>query len=179
MYPLGGKVYEALRQHQHPHDGGLKLELTLGVFQSLIKSLSPTHSSGIKRSGTSHLLLTKDEHDTIQRESNKIEGATRAAFYNTPFTSEKNRKQAEEAMRCSFLRWSGIRFTAADFESVSPIAFKDLQELSAKLESLKPVRQAPTDNSAANRAFQHGERPHRGQFENSRYGLMCLPHPYR
>ncbi|KAJ6535740.1 hypothetical protein B0H19DRAFT_963641, partial [Mycena capillaripes] len=97
---------------------------------------------GIKRAGTSHLLLTRDERDAIQRESSRL----------------------------TFLRWSGIRFTSADFESVSPIAFQNQDEFSMKLESLKPARQGPTDNSPANKAFQHAAsgRSPRGQFENSR-----------
>ncbi|KAJ7900411.1 hypothetical protein B0H13DRAFT_2275356 [Mycena leptocephala] len=154
QYPLAEKVYEALRQQQHPYDGGMNLELVLGI----------------KPSGTSHVLLIKDERDAIRRESSKVENSARVEFHRTEFKNDDEQQTAWDALQRTFLRWKEISFTPADFESVSPIAFLNIQELSLKAESLKPARQAAQDTSPANKAYAD-EKSHavnRGQFENCR-----------
>ncbi|KAJ7125266.1 hypothetical protein C8R44DRAFT_782751 [Mycena epipterygia] len=125
--PLGSKVYEPLRRS----DG---LELVLGI----------------KRSGTSHLLLTSGERDVLLRQDRS-------------------------------LREGRPRTTTFDFESLSPILFRDLRELDAKLEALKPVknnRDTATDTSPLNKQYHGGEYGiARGQFENCRVFYRVLQGP--
>jgi hypothetical protein len=181
---LAEKVYEALRQQQHPYDGEMNLELVFGEYELLILSVNLTNNTGtgIKPSGTSHVLLIKDERDAIRRESSKVENSARAEFHRTEFKNDDEQQAAWDALQRTFLRWKEISFTPADFESVSPIAFLNIQELSLKVESLKPARQAAQDTSPANKAYAD-EKSHavnRGQFENCRYDhyLSGLPIGY-
>ncbi|KAJ7083490.1 hypothetical protein C8R44DRAFT_992040 [Mycena epipterygia] len=173
-YPLGAKVYEALRQHQHPQDGGMELELVLGVspYRKLYDGTHSAgwHGTGIKRSGTSHILLTKGERDAINRTVGTADNLVRAEFNRQKFEDEKEREKAWHAL--DLLRWKTTRWTAEDFESVSPIILRDLGELEAKLEALRPGgrQSAQWDNSSANKMYRDGLAAGvaRGQLENSR-----------
>ncbi|KAJ7657298.1 hypothetical protein DFH06DRAFT_1197917 [Mycena polygramma] len=151
MYSLAEKVYEALRNQQHPYDGRLDLQLVLGIAHS----------------GTSHLLITKGERDAIYRESSKVENLARAHFNRLELKAEEALKAAKGAMERTLLEWQGVCFAPADLESLSTISFVDMDEFLAKFESIDPAGKAAADNSPANEALQDAP-PGRGQFENTR-----------
>ncbi|KAJ7505075.1 hypothetical protein B0H11DRAFT_1980181 [Mycena galericulata] len=146
-YPLGPKVYEALRKHQHPDTPKTHLDLVLGITSS----------------GTSHLLISRDEYAAIYNEAQKTESPAREAFYRTKFLQKKDRDAAWVALDQTLLRWQPtLRFSAADFESVSPISLRP--------GSLRPGKRAAHDTSSANKMYRDAtpEGGARGQFENSR-----------
>ncbi|KAJ7459606.1 hypothetical protein B0H11DRAFT_2059230 [Mycena galericulata] len=152
-YPLGPKVYEALRKHQHPDTPETQLDLVLGITSS----------------GTSHLLISRDEYAAIYNEAQKKEAPAREAFYRTKFFKKKDRDAAWVALDQMLLRWQRtLRFSAADFESVSPALFADCRALDKKLESLRPGKRATYDTSSANKMYRDTTPDARGQFENSR-----------
>ncbi|KAJ7655677.1 hypothetical protein DFH06DRAFT_481640 [Mycena polygramma] len=127
---LGRKVYEPLRWYLRSRDEGLELVL------------------GIKRSGTSHILLTRDEKQHL--------------------TSARIRDLLQPRRE--------IRAYASDFESLSPIFFRGFQELEAKLEGLKPKPKSTSDTSTLNKGYGHGGQHGvvRAQFENSRVFYRVL-----
>ncbi|KAF7362374.1 hypothetical protein MVEN_00584200 [Mycena venus] len=118
---LASRVYWQLRDFQRSGDEGLELIL------------------GIKPTGTSHILLTRNEKNC--------------------------------------LRNVGVRDSpspASDFESLSPIIFRDVRELEDKLSALQPKPKATCDNSHLNKAYPSASGPKRGQFENTRVFYRVL-----
>ncbi|KAJ7736883.1 hypothetical protein B0H16DRAFT_1572962 [Mycena metata] len=127
--PLAEKVYQPLQRLQNSN--GADIELILGI----------------KRSGTSHLLLTADETHRLFQERNLD------------------------------LRWSKSPPTPArEFESLSPIVFHDVSELSAKLAELQPKNERDrNDTSRLNKGYAGGNQgAMRAQFENSRVFYRLL-----
>ncbi|KAF8881628.1 hypothetical protein BD779DRAFT_1545823 [Infundibulicybe gibba] len=104
----------------------------IGGFQPSVQWYSfKTPTFGIKRTGTSHLLLTKNQTlDFIH-----------AHQLSPPLRGKRP-------------------IPLSDFESVSPIHFRKVEDLVKKLSTLKPKSQksrSPTDNSQANKYFVSGE----------------------
>ncbi|KAG5641443.1 hypothetical protein DXG03_005217 [Asterophora parasitica] len=103
---------------------------------------------GIKRTGTSHLLLTEIQLDQIER----------AARLRLPNTSPA--------------------VTSNDFESLSPIYFHDPDQFAAKFSTLKiktVKNRSPTDNSQTNKQFISGDAGvQRGGFEHGRLFYRTL-----
>lgn len=101
-----------------------------------------------------------------------------ALHRRTKFEDDEAEKKAWEALDQTLLRWKATRFSAKDFESVSPIVFEDLPALEAKLEALRPKNQGGHDSSSANKMYREGasDGAARGQFENSRCAYAVL-HP--
>ncbi|KAJ6590019.1 hypothetical protein DFH09DRAFT_220747 [Mycena vulgaris] len=159
--PLGQKVYDTLQRHQNRGDGSLELVL------------------GIKRSGTSHLLLTKDEKDFLkQYVVGTLERVDRENFERRRFSSRDAWGNARNDLNRTLLQWKDKPCFPNNFESLSPILFRDLPELEAKLEALKPKpgKTSARDTSSMNKAYldggQHGAE--RGRFENSRVFYRVL-----
>ncbi|KAJ6595962.1 hypothetical protein B0H10DRAFT_770103 [Mycena sp. CBHHK59/15] len=158
---LATKVYEALYEPKNT------LELVLGI----------------RRSGTSHLLLTTAQRNAIFASTHPKERvALNILNAKLAFTKEERDKLKEE--REEFLRtllvWDGAD-SASDFESLSPITFRAHDELAVKLDALQPRRSGKDavawDTSVQNRAYQDGESREgvpRGLFENSRVFYQVL-----
>ncbi|KAJ7018257.1 hypothetical protein C8F04DRAFT_1328459 [Mycena alexandri] len=177
MFSLGEKVYEVLRQQQHPGDEGLGLSLVLGALHPPQIAPISMKDPGIKSAGTSHVLITRDERDAIHRESIKFDNAYKAEFAQQKFKNEKEREEARAAMYRTFLRFPRGRVALGEFESLSPIFLPDMDALSTKLDSLTPAKVSTHDNSRANRAYQDTHVAYvvqRGQFENSRVVYLVL-----
>ncbi|KAJ7032728.1 hypothetical protein C8F04DRAFT_1106341 [Mycena alexandri] len=128
--PLAEKVYRPLQRLQNPN--GPNIELVLGI----------------KRSGTSHLLLTDVERHRLFQERN-IDLRRSQHAPPTP---------------------------AREFESLSPIVFRDVSELSAKLAELQPKNEwDKNDTSRLNKGYSGGNQgAMRAQFENSRVFYRLL-----
>lgn len=97
---------------------------------------------GIKKSGTSHLLLTRDQ----------AQGFTRTRGTDS-------------------LNIRGNPLSAQDFESLSPISFDTVDALNKKMSSLKPKagKNHQRDTSQANRIYDFGGiEIYRGAFEHGR-----------
>ncbi|KAJ7132715.1 hypothetical protein C8R46DRAFT_1201843 [Mycena filopes] len=168
MYSLGERVYPTLRRQQHPGDQGGELRLVLGLTAT---------STGIKTSGTSHVLVTRDERDAIQRESIPFKTAALTAFNHRRFENATERGEAERAMFRTFIQFNEGSVALEDFESLSPIFFRGMGELSAKLAAVTPTKQSTHDNSRANKTYQDVNVAYgiaRGQFENSRVVYQVL-----
>ncbi|KAJ6593339.1 hypothetical protein B0H19DRAFT_1246126 [Mycena capillaripes] len=123
---LGRKVYEPLRRYLRSREESVELVL------------------GIKRCGTSHILLTEG--------------------------------QKRELSRLREIQCRELRSPAGDFESLSPIVFRDVRELDAKLDSLQPKPRSNRDTSSLNKAYTDGGNHGvgLGQFENIRVFYKVL-----
>ncbi|KAJ7099471.1 hypothetical protein B0H15DRAFT_820388 [Mycena belliarum] len=124
---LSQQVFDPLQTFQARPDGSLELVL------------------GIKRSGTSHLLLTREENDLLKK------------------CIPRNRG----------MQWRDRPYFSDDFESLSPIVFTDFRELKKKLDELTPksgTGKQGTDTSSLNKAYSSAGQIDvvRSQFENSR-----------
>lgn len=108
------------------------VELVLGKCQQTqahgfndVNDISISFVLGIKRSGSSHLLLTESQTGDLAR------------FFRLPHPTTRS-------------------IPASEFESLSPIAFWDAEELTKKLASLKPKShkgKEPYDSSQANKQY--------------------------
>ncbi|KAJ7270108.1 hypothetical protein B0H12DRAFT_1216172 [Mycena haematopus] len=75
------------------------------------------------------------------------------------------------------IRVGGSQSPASDFESLSPILFRNVQELEAKLGALQPKPKSTRDDSKLNKAYQGSQSGiQRGQFENARVFYRVLRH---
>ncbi|KAJ7643239.1 hypothetical protein B0H17DRAFT_874068, partial [Mycena rosella] len=101
---------------------------------------------GVKRSGTSHLLLTKDEKDFVKQYVTRLE------------------------------KWRDRALSSDGFESLSPILFRNLSELEATIDGLVPKPGQNRDTSSLNKSYvdngPHGVE--RARFENSRVFYRVL-----
>ncbi|EDR04042.1 uncharacterized protein LACBIDRAFT_295134, partial [Laccaria bicolor S238N-H82] len=147
LYQLGG-YRPQLQWHQHTYDNRILAEEIAGPG-------SPLHNRhnapielilGIRISGTTHLLLTHDE----------VSGLCR-----------RNRN----------LPWPrGRPFLSSDFESLSPIYFNTVEELTNLLDKLKPKKtKQDFDTSTLNKGFRDGNAGLlRGAFEHGRIFYKVL-----
>ncbi|KAJ7496756.1 hypothetical protein FB451DRAFT_1208699 [Mycena latifolia] len=165
--PLGQQVYEPLQLHQNRDDRRTtSIELVLGITPS----------------GTSHLLLTKDERDILKQYVTRLEGVDWDNFNRRRFFSRTDQERAQDDLRRRLLYWKEKARSPVEFESLSPIVFQNLPELEAKLEALQPKRKVAgkrkkdddRDTSPLNRPFVGGHHIERSQFENARVFYRLL-----